>query len=336
MIRNAAYDYGWLQSHAMSVPIVSVGNISVGGTGKTPMAEFLLQKLLEMGHQPAYLSRGYGRSTKGYLQVDPSADDGRRFGDESFQVATKFANLPVVVCEDRVAGVERLLKEFPLVDVVVLDDAFQHRRIRRDFDLVMVDANRLPWKDLMLPAGNLREPVKGMKRADAIVFSKYKSSADADRLVARYGKTHNALAFSLEQKGMKSFFGKPIPEDSTRRTVAFAGLGNNTHFFAQVKTRFPALERTFAFPDHHPYRLRDLRKILSEAGHNTEKSTNLAGALILTSEKDFFRLKNEPWLRSLEHLPLYYIPVALEAHSGLEKLEQQLNQMFDKYHGKNS
>ncbi len=328
-LRNLSYKWGFQKVHRVSVPVISVGNISLGGTGKTPMAEYLLGKLEEMGFHPAYLSRGYGRSSKGFLWVDPQAEHGRRFGDEAFQVAAKFPHLQVAVCENRVDGVRQMLRERPgTFDVLVLDDAFQHLRIHRDLNLVMVDCSRPPWKDLMLPAGNLREPLHGLRRTDFYVYTKFQNRVQAAHLASRYTADSPSAIFELQPSELVPFFtGKPPVVPSA--IYAFAGLGNNQFFFDQLKQRYQTEVQTFPFPDHHLYRPGDLQKIVDLVQGHPKNSTNFGDALILTTEKDYFRLRGQTWLKAFNELPLFYLPARMVPLEGEVVLEAHLNQMIN-------
>ena len=295
------------------------------------MAEYLLGKLQEMGCHPAYLSRGYGRDSKGFLWVDPSISNGRMFGDEAFQVANKFPALPVAVCENRVEGVKQMLKERPgSFDILVLDDAFQHLRIHRDLDLLMVDCNRLPWRDLMLPAGNLREPQFGLRRADMFIFSKFEDPGLARELVSRYAGDRPHALFQLQPGAPIPFFATgqtetdlPPATDAPSQVFAFSGLGNNAFFFSQLEERY-SVTRTFSFADHYAYRKEDLEKIVGAVRGHLKHLTNFGDALILTTEKDYFRLRGQEWLESFREVPLYYLPARMVPISGAATLEAQL------------
>jgi tetraacyldisaccharide 4'-kinase len=337
-LRNLAYDKGWKKNYPMPVPVISVGNVTVGGTGKTPMAEFLLEKLQAMGRNPAYLSRGYGRSTRGYLRVNPADAEGLRYGDEALQVARRFPHLPVVVCEDRVAGVERLLAETE-ADVVVLDDAFQHRRIARDLDLVMLDASRLPWNDALLPSGRLREPLRSIHRAEAVVVSKLPAEGSQkvlDDILQRFGKDKEVAAFDLEMVEIRHFFEDETLDPPDLRAcsgAAFSGLGNNNYFFAGVENLLGKCLKTFPFRDHHAYTKSDLEKILGILPTIEENKPKFDGPLILTTEKDFVRLKSMPWFDDLIGQPLYYIRVAMVPRYGWEGIEKRIEKILNT-HGK--
>lgn len=327
-LRNELYFRGWKKIHRLPVKVISVGNISVGGTGKTPMAEFLLGKLLTMGYRPAYLSRGYGRESKGFLWVDATAPQGKAFGDEAFQVACKFPDLPVAVCENRVHGVEAMLQSRSDIDVVVLDDAFQHLRIHRDLNWVMVDCNRNPWKDLMLPAGNLREPRRGIRRADLFVFTKFKQVEAAKALAEEHAGGTPCAAMHLEQLPPQPFFeGMEMPL-SPKRIGVFSGLGNNAFFFDQVEASLDRPLKRFPYRDHYEYKPEDIRKILSEVTGHPKKWTNLDDVLVLTTEKDYFRLRGQPWISEFKDLPLFYVPVHFKPQWGEDIIREQLDQLL--------
>lgn len=333
-LRNHAYDQGWKRSHACGIPVISVGNITVGGTGKTPMAEFLLARLLEMGYRPAYLSRGYGRATKGFLMVSPTAGSAERYGDEAFQVASRFPSVPVAVCESRVEGAKQLLAVHN-PDVLVLDDAFQHRRIQRNLDMVMVDVGRMPMQDHVFPAGRLREPLRGLRRAQVLVTTKFSTVEEANRAAqALRARFPEALlcSMALEARGIHPFFPVHTPpvDRATlggRAAIAFSGLGNNAHFKATLERLGVDVRVFHPFPDHHAYTLEDIEKILHSIEGQTEIKGNFAPALILTTEKDFFRLKAMPWMKRHAHLPMYYLEVGMKPLDGWEQVEQKIKKI---------
>ena len=169
-VRNIFYDLGVLKSISFEVPILSVGNLAVGGSGKTPLVEFLIRELKNEYHI-AILSRGYGRKTRGFLWVETNISP-EKTGDEPLQIKTKFNDVAVAVCEDRVAGAKRILAEKPEINLVILDDAFQHRAIKPSLQLLLSVYSKPFFYDLLLPAGRLRERRNGAQRADAIIFTK--------------------------------------------------------------------------------------------------------------------------------------------------------------------
>jgi tetraacyldisaccharide 4'-kinase len=342
-VRNWAYDRGWKRSYAVGVPVISVGNITVGGTGKTPMAEFLLASLCAMGYSPAYLSRGYGRQTKGYLHVNPAEGGAERYGDEPFQVATRFPQVPVAVCEDRVAGAQRLIAEHR-VNVLVLDDAFQHRRIRRDLDLVMIDTTRMPTRDRPFPAGRMRERLRGLRRARVLVLSKWANAgvlAAAQQDISTRFPEQLLAAFEMQPTGLTPFFpaGGPMrAADMPALTsledlrgleaMAFSGIGNNAHFRNTLDALGVQVSEHLHFPDHHRYSEVDLDKILVAFEAQKEIKGKLRPALILTTEKDFFRLKAMPWIGRFAHLPMAYLTVGMVPRLGWDELSLEIKKII--------
>ena len=326
--RNMAYDQNWFKVHALDVPIISIGNISVGGTGKTPMAEYVLSWYIDQGFTPAYLSRGYGRKSKGFFWVKPSQDQARQVGDEALQVARKFPNLPVAVCEDRAAGIKRMTREGN-IDVVVLDDAFQHRRVARNLDIVLLDANRMPDKDFFLPAGNLREGRKALLRADLVIVNKV---ADPGEILSLKRRMHawypEPPLFCVPSLGSPVLFFperilKPV---EVNRAIVFSGIGNNAFFRRQVEEMGLEVVDSFFFRDHYVYQMQDLVRM--QKAFEQRKVD-----LILTTEKDYCRLKDMKWLPQFSDLPLAYLPLKLEWHEGEHRLAEVLGKILSTGNG---
>ena len=170
-IRNSLYDFGLLPSKEKNTAVISVGNLTVGGTGKTPHTEFIVSELQSL-FRVAILSRGYKRETKGFVLADQKSN-ALKIGDEPMQMYLKFHGVPVAVSENRSKGIDKLLDLYPTLDAIVLDDAHQHRRIRPGLSILLTDYNRLYTRDSLLPGGNLREPKKqGARRADIIIVTK--------------------------------------------------------------------------------------------------------------------------------------------------------------------
>lgn len=338
--RNKAYDWSVFQTHQLppNVKVVSVGNISVGGTGKTPMAEYLLNRLLERGARPAYLSRGYGRGTKGYLRVLPDRHDSLAVGDEALQVALKFPKVPVAVCEDRVAGARQLLAETEF-DVLILDDAFQHRRIARDLDIVMIDATRPPWHDHLLPWGRLREPVANLSRADVVVVNKLPQR----RLIYQFrSKVERPACFSqLAPTRLVSCNGQPnlsLEQVKLRTCVVFSGLGNNAAFLDELKRLQFNIVKHYGFPDHHRYTASDLQCVSANYRKLQKRADIFVDPpIVVTTEKDYVRLKGQDWFAlQFAHCPVYYLEVRLNMIEGEDLMEKQLDPLFAQYAGYHS
>lgn len=296
------------------------------------MAAFLLRHYTDRGLRCAYLSRGYGRKTKGYQRVDPQKGNALNFGDEALQIALQFPNLPVAVCENRVNGAEKLIRDHN-VDLIVLDDAFQHRRIGRDLDILMMDAGRLPWKDLVLPAGNLREPRWGMKRASLWVVSKLRDETQIptiDRAFRERPRVYTRPEFSA----LQAFYPESTPDLSLeslkkRPVLLFSGLGNNAYFFRQVEEMGAIPLATIPFADHHSYTETDLAKILAKFDAEKAKKDNFTAPILITTEKDFCRLAQDRYKALLKGKPLYYLRMDLRWLAGREQFEQRLNSILN-------
>lgn len=281
--RNQLYDRGVLGISRVGCPVISVGNITTGGTGKTPFVEYLLGVLQEMRARTVLLSRGYGRLTRGTVTVS----DGKTVlcgpsegGDEPVQVARKFPRCPVVVDGDRVRGARFAVREFD-PDVIVLDDGFQHRRLHRDLDVVVLDGSRDVFTMPMLPAGNRREPLSSLRRADFIVRNRYRppdtAGPPADRPSAdmKYVLLGFRGAEEGEPGGAERFRGAPV--------TAFCGVGNPESFRRLLTGAGLNVASFLEFPDHHRYTAGDVGRISREFRANGSE-------YLVTTEKDAVRM----------------------------------------------
>lgn len=294
-LRNKFYDWGWFFSKDYDFPVICVGNLSVGGTGKTPMIEYLIRFLKE-DYKIATLSRGYKRKTSGYHLLSGKETD-EEVGDEPLQFKTKFPDIQVAVDANRQNGIAQLRQNKPQPQVILLDDAFQHRKVNPNLSILLTSYDHIYPKDMMLPAGNLREPKSGAERADVIVVTKcpkdlsvkrrkeieqkidpqkeqtvYFSYIDYANFVTN-GKEQFALD-KLENFSLVTGIAKPQPLVDFLRT--------KTHNFQHYK-----------FLDHHNFSVKEVEKLSSER-------------LVLTTEKDFMRLKDKLPLDRLYYLPIQH------------------------------
>lgn len=326
---NFLYNSGILKSRTFDIPIICVGNITVGGTGKTPVAEMIIAHMSKR-YNVALLSRGYGRRTKGYREV--KADDSYRdVGDEPLQIKRKFRSVPVVVCEDRVKGVERIMQEFPEVNLIVMDDGFQHRRIEAKINIVVVDSTRPVEHDRLLPVGTLRDTLSSLSRAHYFVVSKCrKDMSPLDRslhrkflLRAAFQKVYFTRCHSLPAKPL---FPEAVSESGCSlsyrdEVIAMSGIGNPSVFVDGLEERFKVVEK-LNFDDHHIYRIRDLRMLLSLlAAHPS--------ARIVMTEKDAVKLINSAKIPHALKERLFYIPIEMRYveesdNAFLENLEKDV------------
>ena len=311
--REWLYRTGVLRSQAVGCPVVSIGNLTVGGTGKTPAVELAVQTLKGLGHKPAVVSRGYRRRSRGVQVVADAASirlEGEDAGDEPFLLARRLPGVPVVVGVNRAEAVKVARERFD-VTAIVLDDGFQHRTLRKDLEIVMARA-RHPWGNgRLFPAGPLREPLRALARADLVVAAGAASVDDAAEIVAaldRYAPGCPLLAARYvpvecwEAQRVRSI---PLAQLANARLLAFAGLASPTGFQSTLAELGVHAEAVVAFPDHHWYHERDLTTLEARAA-----APGIDG--LVTTEKDWVRLRP---LRPCR-LPLYVVSVRLSLVSG--------------------
>ena len=281
-LRNALYDRGVLKSHSLGARTISVGNITTGGTGKTPLVAYVAEILAEAGEKVCILTRGYGRQTSGRVLVSDGERvlvDARTGGDEPIELAQKLIGKAIVVADaDRVSAAAWAKEKFE-VTTFVLDDAFQHRRAKRDLDIVCIDATNPFGNGRMLPAGRLREPLLNLARASAIVITRSDLPGDISELRSRAAALNPTAAIFLAVTRITNI--EAIARN--RAAFAFCGLANADNFFELLRRNGIELKGTKSFPDHHYYtqeEITDLERRAREAG---------AGVL-LTTVKDIVKL----------------------------------------------
>lgn len=297
-IRNLFFDVGIFKQTKFEVPIIVVGNLSVGGTGKTPQIEYLI-RLLKDSFKIAVLSRGYKRKTKGYVLVNKkhSALD---VGDEPLQYFKKFKNINVAVDANRVEGATNLITQ-KSPEVILLDDAYQHRKIKGSFYILLTKFDNLFVDDYLLPTGNLRESRKGARRADAIIVTKCPSDLSAEyqqNITTRLQKFNKDVFFTTifygKIKSQKSQLS--IDELKKHQVLLITGIANPKPLLSFFKTNNIAFSH-LEYPDHHHFSSKEINAIVKE--YKALKSTK---KILLTTEKDYTRLQN-----SLDNL--YFIEI---------------------------
>lgn len=320
-IRNFCYDFGiFFKSKSYQKPVILVGNLTVGGTGKTPHVECLVNILQSEKIKLSTLSRGYGRKLSGLVDVTES-HTAAEIGDEPKQIRHKFKNIKVVVDGNRRRGIEYIFSTYPDTQVVVMDDGFQHRAIKASLSILLKDYNELEKPNFLLPAGTLRELSSSARRADAIIISKtpnFFSPMEKRLLKERirlyasqevfftYMK-HGGM-YSVIDQGKPAMFDKEYYIERGYKIVCLTGIANPEYFKEYLKTNFGKISE-LDFNDHHKYTKSDVENILKHYD-------NLEGdnKLILTTEKDAMRLM-EPELKSMiEHVPIFYIPIEVGFH----------------------
>mgnify|MGYP003450581254 FL=1 len=293
-IRNWLYDKGIFKSSSFNIPIIAVGNLSVGGTGKTPQIEYLI-RLLSDKYKVAVLSRGYKRTTEGFILADEKAA-ASSIGDEPFQFYSKFSNIQVAVDANRKNGIENLLQHPNRPDVILLDDAYQHRKVKAGFYILLTAYDDLFCDDYILPFGNLREPSSGKKRADMIIVTKCPNdlSEIAQQKIREKLKVKQQVFFTTIQYDDYVFGNESkllVSEIQSETKVLVAGIAKPKLFFDFLKNE---TDEALVFPDHHHFSKQDCEQILAKAN----------GRKIITTEKDFVRLNG-----LLPKAQLFYLPI---------------------------
>ena len=284
--RNLFYSMGFFISKKLPTKVISVGNITTGGTGKTPAVIFLTKTLSEKGIRCAILSRGYGRKTAGTQLVTDGrspVEDWRNFGDEPSLLAKSLPGIPIVVDSKRHRGGMFLVDNFK-PEIIVLDDAFQHRRIERDLDVVLINAKDKKSDHKLVPFGLLREPLSSLKRADILIFTKtnlMQSNDYLNKTIKSVGKPY--FSSTLEAQSPISLNGEPIIIEKGTRVLALSAIADTNGFITTLKQLGVEIVDHFDFVDHYSYRQSDLQKLASRV-----KALNVNH--VITTEKDMIKL----------------------------------------------
>jgi tetraacyldisaccharide 4'-kinase len=329
--RNKFFDWGIFKSKSFSIPVISVGNLSMGGTGKTPHIEYLVRLLMDR-YAVATLSRGYGRKTKGFIEATPESLTSQ-IGDEPRQYAQKFNKIKIFVCEDRVAGIEKITENYPETNVILLDDAFQHRYVKPGFNILLTDYHQMFTNDFVVPSGTLREFRNGYKRADVIVITKSPtvlSPLDTRVLLERINPlpSQKVLFSKIVFDEMQLMKGIELqnPITKTYSILLFAGIANPYPLEEQLKRNCEELE-TLYFKDHHQYSEKDMILI-----SDTFKNIPSRNKIIVTTQKDAMRIEGTDLITSIKNLPIFYVPIKIDFF-GEDKLI--FNSIIEEYVRKN-
>jgi tetraacyldisaccharide 4'-kinase len=312
-IRNSFFNLGILKSTEFGFPVISVGNITVGGTGKTPHTEYLL-RLLGEKYPVAYLSRGYKRKTKGYILASESSSPDE-IGDEAFQISNKFSGIRIAVDENRVHGIQMLKEKFRDLKCVILDDAYQHRYIQAGVSVLLIDYNRPMHKDYLLPAGDLREKRSGIHRANIVIITKVPDSIKPIekriwiKELSLY--PYQFLYFTTLKYGpLTSVYEKkkkPEIRDLKKYSVLMVtGIANPAPLYEKLKATYHRVDR-LCFADHHKYTHSDAENI-----HARFKAIQAPDKLIITTEKDAVKLRDISSSEDVLKENLYYLPVEVK------------------------
>ncbi|MDT3404805.1 tetraacyldisaccharide 4'-kinase [Mucilaginibacter terrae] len=325
LMRNWFYDSGLFKSRSFNLPVIVIGNLEVGGAGKSPMAEYLV-RLLKSDLKLATLSRGYGRQTKGYLTAT-SASTATQIGDEPAQFKQKFPDVTVAVCEKRADGIEQLAADH---DLIILDDAFQHRAVTPGLSILLFDFNRLADSKLLLPAGNLREPFIGRYRADVFVVSKCPSNLSAQQqqqaLQILKPLNYEQVYFTaIDYLPLQDMSGSPVGlmPDADTTVFLLTGIANTQPLLTYINEHsLNVIHHNYA--DHHQFTLKNIGKLA-----NDFNSCTAAKKVIITTEKDAQRL-HEPALQPLvQKLPIWVLPIGIKFLN--EEGKNQFNKTIHNY-----
>ncbi len=325
--RNFAFDLGIFKSREFDMPVISVGNLSVGGSGKSPMTEYLV-RLLKHRYKIATLSRGYGRRSKGFRLVETSSLSSES-GDEPLQFKRKFNDITVAVCENRVEGIRKLA---PGHQLIIMDDAYQHRAVRPGLSILLFDYNDVFKLKMLLPAGDLREPVWERDRADIVVVTKTPPGLDqADRqqiLEKLKLRNHQEIFFSyLEYGRLKPLNGSHEERDLlsvkvSAKVILLTGIANPAPLLYEIGGYTQHIIH-HKYPDHHNFSKKNISKLVGAFNslHGDDR-------LIITTEKDAQRLGSKDIAELLAGVPVYYLPVMAEIH---HPERAQFNKLIEQY-----
>jgi len=309
-VRNKLYDWKCIPSVQYDdIYVISVGNITVGGTGKTPFVEYLI-RLLSQYYRLAVLSRGYKRKTKGFQFVDNNLTPSD-VGDEPYQIKRKFSNIVVAVDTDRIRGIAKIREKYPEIQVVLLDDAFQYRKIKPNYSILLVDYNRPLYHDSMMPGGRLREWPCFAKRADIMIVTK--SPERITPVVQQVIKQHYARFFSHDLYFTTLRYGEPLAVFPNSKSLSTSDLKQYSVLmitgiahpkpFEDYLRQHAASVQVISFPDHHAFTEKDITHIIER--WNTIPTTN---KILLTTEKDAVRLQQMKVHETIAKYT-YYVPV---------------------------
>lgn len=320
---NHMYDSNLRSQKTFDVPVISVGNLTVGGTGKTPHVEYIIDRLGEK-YNIAVISRGYKRKTKGFVLAS-STSTPDQIGDEPYQINRKYkGKIVVAVCKNRKKAISKILKLFPETNLILLDDAYQYRGIKPRVSILLLDSHRPIDKDDLLPLGRLREPQHATERADMIIVTKCEENMSPIEFRA-YSKTFRFLNFqklffsSIEYQDLKPVFSDYSPYSLSLDSLTendsvllVTGIAHPRAFVRYFK-KFPCTVRVMQFPDHHDFSKKDLKQISRYYSHMEGKRK-----VIITTEKDAVRMLHNPYFPYRMKPYTFYLPIKIRLHMGLD------------------
>jgi len=310
LIRNLLYDIGLYKSSEFNIPIISVGNLVLGGSGKTPTIEYLI-RLLSKNYKIAVLSRGYGRKSNGFIIADSNSDT-NLIGDEPMQYYRKFKNIIVSVDSNRVRGINKLIKLNSKPEIILLDDAYQHRRVKPGMSILLTKFNDLYSDDNIFPLGNLRESKSNANRADIIIVTKCDKNISKDQkrhIIQKLNIADNQKIYFSSIKYSKMLYDKEssklLSEFKNIKFTLVTGIANSSHMVNYLKDNDFNFNH-LSFKDHHNYSDSDISNI-----NNNE--------IVITTEKDYVKLYSRVTTK------VFYLPIEFLIHNEEEFNNQILN-----------
>lgn len=339
-IHNWKYDSHFSRQAEYDVPVISVGNLTIGGTGKTPHVEFIIEALKNR-YNIAVLSRGYKRKTKGFVLASPTSNP-EQIGDEPYQIYRKFnGEVKVAVCANRKKGIDKILKLFPEVNLIILDDAYQYRAVKPLVSILLLDYHRPIDEDTLLPLGRLREPQHATERADMIVITKcpermspldFRTYSKTLKTILGFQKlffssiTHSEIKPVFQGEEFYPVTLESLTENDS--VLLLTGIAHPRSFVNYFKS-FPFTSKVMRFPDHHDFSKMDIRAIYKYYSQMEGKRK-----LIITTEKDAVRILHNPYFPHKLKPYVYYLPMKINMHEGLkgEILEDELELAIRRRH----
>lgn len=332
--RNKAFDWNIIESHSFPIPTICIGNITVGGTGKTPHTEYLIKRLVGK-YRIAVLSRGYGRKSKGYVKAHEETPM-PLVGDEPAQIKNKFKTVTVAVCEKRVEGIKRLLGEENPPQAILLDDAFQHRYVKAGLNILLIDSNRPLWQDSVFPFGRMRESIAGIKRADIVIITKCNGLSSEQkawcRNYIRKRKDIPVFFSTMRYGGMYPVFAtdkQAVTIEEGCRVLLVTGIAKPLHIKKELEKRGACVD-IMPFADHHNFTSNELEGIAGKFAAMPGKKT------IITTEKDATRLAGNPHIPESIKEHIYALPIEVEILDGEEKMFNQIIEDYVRENSRNS
>lgn len=309
-LRHLLYDHNLLPSHSVEVPTICVGNLAVGGTGKTPHVEYLIKLLTSHNYRVAVLLRGYKRSTTGFILADATST-AKTIGDEAMLYYANYPNIHVAVCENRVRGVHQLQKRVKDLDVIILDDAFQHRSLRCGLNIVLTAYDNLYIDDHMLPWGTLRDLPNRANRADTIIVTKCPSAIQPIDMRVVDNRLHLYAFQHLHFTGIDY-----APIQHVKKPLILCAIANPQYMIEHVKAQFPSAN-AMVFSDHHAYTQADVKQILTQAKN---------ADCVITTEKDMHRLAltSLPQKLQEQNKKLLVLPISVRFRTDKHLFDKQV------------